>query len=749
MRSILSLIRDVLPSQPAPATDSKPPPSDAMDIDSQTPTSAAIAPAPAEAPLDPPPTPLKPQLPGDLTTAIPSADITALDAPLPNGISAGTQPETEQLSVDTVPSSNPAPDVDTAMGEAEGDRATTTAVALGSEQPTTVDMPQTAVVEPTVIVPSVEANDAQPFQSTTQPETVAASADLIKPEIDQDKPITTEGTTIEAPPVTSAKVARERDEDDDGAPDAKRTKTEVELEPNVDAEPATNGTDFKVPQPVDAAATGSSDAPFTAPTAPAAEPEETWGPMTDLQHKRLTEGLKNIKKNKSAIYFAKPVDPVALNIPNYPNIIKNPMDLSTIEQKLRDRVYNSVNEYVADFDLMTHNAVTFNGSAHVVSVAAINLAAHMKSQVRKIPKPGESVPGPVIKKKQKTPTAPAIPKDTKRRESRPAVTPAAPSSAAPAQVYALPSDGIPQIRRDSSTADGRPKREIHKPPPRDLPYANAKPRKKKYAAELKFCEHVLAEMKRPRYAHVAAPFLLPVDPVALAIPDYFKVIKKPMDLQTAERKLKNGEYENAKEFEQDIRLIFQNCYKFNPADNPVAKMGKEYEDVFSDFWSDKNEWIAEHNPASGPPSPEYDSESESEEEEDDGEDLSAKLAAIQQQISALSEQSQSLLGVIKAQPLKKKKGSKATKASVGGSKAGRKSGGGLSGSSKKSKSSKTSLSRKPVTNVQKKEISERIGDLPPEQIGRCANLIKDSLRRIGKHDMAVSNMDSWLLLSLY
>ena len=38
--------------------------------------------------------------------------------------------------------------------------------------------------------------------------------------------------------------------------------------------------------------------------------------------------LKSIKaKPKLAFYFAKPVDHVALNIPLYPTIVKEPMDL--------------------------------------------------------------------------------------------------------------------------------------------------------------------------------------------------------------------------------------------------------------------------------------------------------------------------------------------------------------------------------------------------------------------------------------
>ena len=37
---------------------------------------------------------------------------------------------------------------------------------------------------------------------------------------------------------------------------------------------------------------------------------------------------------KDAAPFLNPVDPIALNIPHYPTIVKHPMDFSTIERKL-------------------------------------------------------------------------------------------------------------------------------------------------------------------------------------------------------------------------------------------------------------------------------------------------------------------------------------------------------------------------------------------------------------------------------
>ncbi|PKK58667.1 hypothetical protein RhiirC2_631642, partial [Rhizophagus irregularis] len=42
-----------------------------------------------------------------------------------------------------------------------------------------------------------------------------------------------------------------------------------------------------------------------------------------------------------------------------------------------------------------------------------------------------------------------------------------------------------------------------------------------------------------------------------------KFIKNQMDLFTINSKLENDQYTSTKEFENDIRLIFRNCYTYN------------------------------------------------------------------------------------------------------------------------------------------------------------------------------------------
>merc|ERR1712187_563213 len=73
-------------------------------------------------------------------------------------------------------------------------------------------------------------------------------------------------------------------------------------------------------------------------------------------------------------------------------------------------------------------------------------------------------------------------------------------------------------------------------------------------------------------------------------------IKKPMDLGTMSNKLKAGEYENAKDFETDMRQIFKNCFKFNIPGDPTFMAGKTLEEVFNSKWAQKTRYLDAHEP---------------------------------------------------------------------------------------------------------------------------------------------------------
>ena len=86
-------------------------------------------------------------------------------------------------------------------------------------------------------------------------------------------------------------------------------------------------------------------------------------------------------------------------------------------------------------------------------------------------------------------------------------------------------------------------------------------------------------------------FHKPVDPVELGIPDYFDVIKKPMDFSTIKKKLSNNLYTNFREFTEDIGLTFDNCYIYNGSNSSVGLsctvVKNEYQKLYEEMGMDK------------------------------------------------------------------------------------------------------------------------------------------------------------------
>ncbi|KAM7120864.1 transcription intermediary factor 1-alpha isoform 3-T11 [Molossus nigricans] len=75
------------------------------------------------------------------------------------------------------------------------------------------------------------------------------------------------------------------------------------------------------------------------------------------------------------------------------------------------------------------------------------------------------------------------------------------------------------------------------------------------------------------------------DPVPLTVPDYYKIIKNPMDLSTIKKRLQEDYfmYTKPEDFVADFRLIFQNCAEFNEPDSEVANAGIKLESYFEEL----------------------------------------------------------------------------------------------------------------------------------------------------------------------
>lgn len=73
-----------------------------------------------------------------------------------------------------------------------------------------------------------------------------------------------------------------------------------------------------------------------------------------------------------------------------------------------------------------------------------------------------------------------------------------------------------------------------------------------------------------------------VDPSKYGIDDYFDIIAEPMDFGMIKRKLTFNVYNNVGEFIYDMKLVFDNCVKYNGIENLIAKHAIEIKNLFEE-----------------------------------------------------------------------------------------------------------------------------------------------------------------------
>ncbi|XP_045024726.1 bromodomain-containing protein 4 isoform X2 [Daphnia magna] len=203
-------------------------------------------------------------------------------------------------------------------------------------------------------------------------------------------------------------------------------------------------------------------------------------------------------------------------------------------------------------------------------------------------------------------------------------------------------------RRES----GRQIKKVVKDLPDTLPQHHSKPRDK-LRESTKACNEILKELFSKKHSGYAWPFYKPVDAGLLGLHDYHDIIKKPMDLGTVKAKMDGREYRSAAEFASDVRMIFTNCYKYNPPDHDVVAMARKLQDVFEMRYAKipddgpdvEGESIGGDDKSSGS---DLESGSESDSDGSDSDDSAhderdRKLMQFQEQLRIMQEQLRSLM----------------------------------------------------------------------------------------------------------
>ncbi|XP_020486216.1 bromodomain-containing protein 3 isoform X2 [Labrus bergylta] len=291
--------------------------------------------------------------------------------------------------------------------------------------------------------------------------------------------------------------------------------------------------------------------------------------------------IKSLWRHQFAWPFHQPVDAVQLGLPDYHTIIKSPMDLGTIKQRLENNYYWSASDCMQDLNTMFTNCYIYNKPTDDIVMMSLALEKVFLQKVAMMPPREVEISADAAKGKGKKSVSPGKQDDTVTSLLSPTkpTSPPVPSNT-PRPPQPITKKGVKRKRRTSEHQKGSEDKGLQ---PQE-------------SQQLKYCRNILKELLSKKLLSFAWPFYKPVDAEALQLKDYHEIIKYPMDLSTVKKKMNGGEYQDAQSFAADVRLIFSNCYKYNPPHQEVVAMARKLQGVFERMFAKMPDEPVELNP---------------------------------------------------------------------------------------------------------------------------------------------------------
>jgi len=301
--------------------------------------------------------------------------------------------------------------------------------------------------------------------------------------------------------------------------------------------------------------------------------EEEWKAMstlfTNVYNHRTEDGYDPTK------LFQRKVNKRSL--PDYYEVIKEPMALSEIKKKIQQQEYKAFADFVRDFALIPHNAQVYNRQDSQAYVDALEVKKALETELKKL-----------LDKKIITEDAAALPylgeipeqdplppeeeeedeeddeedldeeleeadvdddddDDGKRRRKR------GPRSTAAITKRETGS------RRDDAKDDPESRKKRGRPPRVDTPME----------ARIKTIMKAIRKPRNSQNKLMVAEFERVPDKASY--PEYHAEIKTPMAMDILKKKLKRKKYNSVDHFMQDVELMFENAKHYNEEDSQLYK----------------------------------------------------------------------------------------------------------------------------------------------------------------------------------
>ncbi|KFW87060.1 Bromodomain testis-specific protein, partial [Manacus vitellinus] len=377
--------------------------------------------------------------------------------------------------------------------------------------------------------------------------------------------------------------------------------------------------------------------------------------------------MKALWKHQFAWPFRQPVDAVKLGLPDYHKIIKQPMDMGTIKRRLENNYYWGAAECMQDFNTMFTNCYIYNKPTDDIVLMAQTLEKIFLQKVAQMPPEEQEIVVPVAKNSHKkgasraavfqgvlwdktgiprgpqspSPGVVCVPWEQWDDSGGPRGSPTLGSMyslyplggpwGAPAlfplgvpwdnsnipSFFSLPVCSAPGGTDGSSAGPGRVLSvPAHSVPPHDPRDPHNHRQHPPPLGHLRPHPEIPASQRSgrpgPARAHTARGQV-----------DLEWFGGSCLSLLPPQRKMENRDYHDAQEFAADVRLMFSNCYKYNPPDHDVVAMARKLQDVFEFSYAkmpDEPQDAGAPSVSTPLPVPKSSSEESSSDEDDEDED---------------------------------------------------------------------------------------------------------------------------------
>lgn len=251
-------------------------------------------------------------------------------------------------------------------------------------------------------------------------------------------------------------------------------------------------------------------------------------------------------------------------LPDYYELIKEPIALSTIKAKINNREYKEFSGFVRDFALIPHNAQVYNRPGAGAYQDALVIRSELENELRKL------VDKKLISEETaKLPYLGEIPTDAdapveeeedndeededeeeddeeegedeeggRKKKRRP---------------------GRPSIKRDDDKNDDPETRKKRGRPPKVHTPMEAR------------IQAVLKGLRRPRNSKIQLISHFERLPDKAQMPEYYTEIRNPMAYDLLKRNFKRKKYRSLDDFMRDVDLMFENAKQYNQDESQIYK----------------------------------------------------------------------------------------------------------------------------------------------------------------------------------